>query len=170
MPVGVYKRTAATKEKIRLSRIGKRHSLKTIKKIRQSKIGIKLTIKHRRKLSRAKLGKKNPNWNGGISPLIVRIRNSGKYLSWKELILERDNNRCVICRNRKNVEVDHIIPLAYLIRRYKINTLNKAIDNINLWSVHNGRVLCKKCHRQGDTFGWNYYHNVLRKLDKKTIR
>ena len=74
-----------------------------------------------------------------ITEKISRLRRSNDYKIWKDKILKRDNYKCVLCGENKNLEIDHIKPLVLYP--------HLALD------INNGRVLCQKCHRKTDTFG-----------------
>ncbi len=39
---------------------------------------------------------KNPNWKGGITPLVTKIRNSDKYIQWRTDVFVRDSFTCQI--------------------------------------------------------------------------
>lgn len=85
-------------------------------------------------------GEKNPNWKGGITPLVMQIRNSKEMQEWRKAVYERDNYTCQICNMRGgDLNVDHIKPFAlYPDLRFDID---------------NGRTLCIECHRGTETFG-----------------
>ena len=59
--------------------------------------------------------------------------------TWKKRVLERDGHMCVKCGAIEHLHVDHIQPYAI----YE----EKRLD------VDNGRVLCRQCHYQTDSFG-----------------
>lgn len=94
----------------------------------------------KRKLSFAKSGPKHHNWQGGISPINMRIRNSWKNRSWRREVLKRDNFSCIWCGDTgPDLNVDHIKPFAYFPElRFDIN---------------NGRTLCKNCHMKTESYG-----------------
>ena len=70
---------------------------------------------------------------------VNELRRCSDYREWRKFILNRDNFKCVLCSSDKNIEVDHIKPLAL----FPHLALNK----------NNGRVLCRECHKKTDTFG-----------------
>lgn len=73
-----------------------------------------------------------------VSYRVRKFRTSTEYKEWRKKIVERDK-KCVICGSNKEIEVDHIKPLAL----YPELALKE----------NNGRVLCKKCHKKTDTYG-----------------
>lgn len=84
-------------------------------------------------------GANHPNWQGGKTPEVRRIRNSTEYKQWRRTILEKDNFTCVFCKQRGGkLEVDHIKPFS------KYPELRLEISN--------GRTLCKDCHKTTDTY------------------
>ena len=91
-------------------------------------------------------GKLNPkiqaekhwNWQGGLTQKFWDARMTSKYKRWRKSVLERDNYTCQICGQKKNLEVDHIKPMAIF------KNLSTDIDN--------GRVLCHSCRINTDTY------------------
>lgn len=80
------------------------------------------------------------NWQGGVTPLNEKVRKSFEYRLWKHSVFERDDYTCQICLIRGgDLQADHIKPFAYF-------------PELRL-KVSNGRTLCKKCHRNTDTYG-----------------
>ena len=65
MPKGVYERTKENKRKNSEAQKGKHLSEITKEKIRKSHIGKKHSQETRRKLSESRKGNRNPNWKGG---------------------------------------------------------------------------------------------------------
>ena len=79
-----------------------------------------------------------------------------KYGQWRSNVFIRDNYFCILC-NKKGGELqaDHIKQFISILRENKVVTLEQALKCEELWDIANGRTLCKKCHRNTDTFG-NY--------------
>jgi hypothetical protein len=102
------------------------------------------TKKHLDNLSKSHIGKRmgaeHPNWKGGITPTVWKIRNSRDYRLWRTAVFERDNYTCVWCgKHGVYLEADHIKPFC------DYPELRFAIDN--------GRTLCKECHKKTDNYG-----------------
>ena len=115
------------------------------------KKGSHLSKSHRAKISVKLLENKNGgesethwNWQGGITPINAKIRNSKKYKEWREKIFKRDNWICQNCNVRGGqLEADHIKPFAqYPKLRFEVG---------------NGRTLCKKCHKK---IGWQLFKDA----------
>ena len=93
-------------------------------------------------------GKDHPQWRGGITPLIMKIRNSDNAREWREAIFKRDGYVCVSCLDDKghNLNAHHIKRLSDLVFTMKIETAEQAFATKELWDVNNGMTLCEKCH------------------------
>ena len=85
-------------------------------------------------------GKYHPNWKGGITPFLKRVRNSMEYKMWRIAVFTRDNWMCQNCgkRNGKNVGKTVCINAHHILNFAEYPELRFAIDN--------GITLCKKCH------------------------
>jgi hypothetical protein len=56
-------------------------------------------------------GEKNHRWRGGITPEIVKLRNSEEAIAWRDAIFKRDNYTCQICGKRGGtLTAHHIYP------------------------------------------------------------
>ncbi len=92
-------------------------------------------------------GKNNPNWKGGISTLLQKIRLSDKYSEWRKSIYIRDNFTCQICKKRcGKVEAHHIRRFSHIIEDNNIKTFEAAMGCAEIWDISNGITLCKGCH------------------------
>lgn len=141
MPKGVYKKSFAHKEKIRErmkgNSYGTIHVGRTISEEQKLKISkaLKGRVSPRKgKIALHWLGEKNPNWKGGITSQIFKIRHSLEYKLWREAVFKRDEWTCVWCEAKGKIEADHIQEFA------THPELRFAIDN--------GRTLCKPCHKK----------------------
>ena len=88
-----------------------------------------------------------------ITPLRIRIMELPEYKNWRSIILKRDNYTCVLCREKRNLEVDHKKRFLHIINENNIDTVEKSRECKELWDIENGRTICRKCHRKTDTFG-----------------
>jgi len=79
-------------------------------------------------------GPDSPNWKGGVTPEIKRIRNSEEYDEWREAVFSRDNYTCQECgSSNKFLNAHHITPMS--------EDLSNALE------VDNGLTLCVDCHQ-----------------------
>ena len=93
-------------------------------------------------------------WKGGITPLYKMIRSNLEYKYWRSLCMQRDLYTCQDCKAKGvYLEVDHVIPLSYLLKKNNVTTLEQALACGDLWNIENGRTLCKECHEKTETYG-----------------
>src|SRR3990167_9568869 len=117
MPKGIYKRPIGYipksafqkghipyfsdihRAKISFSKMGEKNPM----------FGTKHSEQWKKNLSERISGEKHPNWKGGISTLLGKIRTSLQYREWRRKVLARDYYQCIWCYSKKHLEVDHIV-------------------------------------------------------------
>ncbi|MGG3892029.1 NUMOD3 domain-containing DNA-binding protein [Metabacillus fastidiosus] len=77
-------------------------------------------------------GERNGNWQGGITPLNAKIRNSQEYLDWKISVFKKDNYTCQCCGSKNKLEAHHIE--------------NFSEHEDKRFDVNNGLTMCTYCH------------------------
>lgn len=156
-----------TKEKIRKKAIGRKQSPELIEK-RISKIrgrkqtdteklnhsialkGKKKSLKHRLKIT----GKNHYNWKGGRTPLLVKIRNTIEYYTWRLNVYKRNGFRCISCQQiGKELNAHHIKAISEILDENNIKTVEEALKCKELWNVDNGVTLCIDCHKLTNNYG-----------------
>ena len=99
----------------------------------------------------------HPNWKGSTA-VKQRLRSCPEYTQWIKSVLKRDNYRCVKCQvNSNKLEVHHIVPFYKIIDDNHIKTYEDGLQNALLWDVNNGKVLCRSCHMQTDSYRTNQW-------------
>lgn len=100
---------------------------------------------------------------GGNELLAKRISWLSQYREWKKTIKKRDNYRCVLCKSKKELNIDHYPKsLAQLIHEYKVRKPQESKTYAEFWDINNGRSLCLKCHKNTETYGKNYVSKMQR--------
>ena len=99
----------------------------------------------RDRMSTSHRGDRNPNWNGGVTPLYNNIRECSKYYEWRDAIYKRDNHTDVITgeKGNGNLNAHHLIPFALLIETNHIETFEQAMACEKLWDISNGITVTK---------------------------
>jgi len=97
-------------------------------------------------------GENHPQWKGGKTPLIMKLRNSPKYKEWRIAIFERDKFTCLICEDNRggNLEAHHKNGMADIIHQNNIGSVEEAMNCDKLWDLKNGVTLCQNCHPLGN--------------------
>ena len=137
-----------------MSNYGKHHTEETKRKMREAMIGEKNhrfgthpSKETREKLSQSRSGEKSSNWKGGITPLIIKIRNCFQYRLWRSDVFTRDDFTCQKCNKRGGkLNAHHIEPFAYIMELNDIKTFKQAIDCEEFWNINNGITYCRECH------------------------
>lgn len=92
-------------------------------------------------------------WKGGITPVRDLIRNNLVYKKWRTSVFTRDNFTCTICRKKERMlEADHKYPFALILDKFKITSLDEALECSFLWDIENGQTLCKNCHKNTPSY------------------
>lgn len=109
-------------------------------KCRQRMTRHKVSEETRKKISEAQRGQKSHLWRGGISAENERIRKSMEYREWRKQVFERDNYTCQECSYTGNELHPHHI---------------KSFSEYpkSRFTIDNGITLCKKCHKQTNSYG-----------------
>lgn len=130
---GVFNHTEKTKKKIGAPQKGNKHAL-----------GYKYTEEQRRKMSRIRKGSGHYNWQGGITSINEKVRNSLEYKLWREAVFERDGWTCIWCGARSSKGNPVVLNADHIKSFSQFPELRFAIDN--------GRTLCKPCHKTTDNY------------------
>lgn len=177
MPKGIYLRTernkksVSFKEKMRARMLGrnnpfygKTHTEESIVKIKEANIGkiqtqgardkrsVKLkghivTEETKRKIGEKQQGEKNHNWKGGLTPELLKLRNSPQYSAWRKQVFTRDNFTCLLCG------VHFIKGITGSVILHADHIKQFALYPKLRFDIKNGRTLCIHCHRETDTWG-----------------
>ena len=140
--------TQKTRDKISKSEMGKIVPPLVCEKIKKIRLGTTHLPSTRILLSELNREENHPQWKGGVTPLMRRIRDCFKYREWRAKIFERDNFTCSVCGQRGGwKEADHY-PQTFSDIYYSnnIQTIEQAILCQDFWVVDNGRTVCRKCH------------------------
>lgn len=107
-------------------------------------------------------GESHHNWQGGITPLHLRLRESFRTILVPK-VLKRDNYICQICGTKGKLHVHHIKHFSDIIKEIlteysnlnPINDINKlyeiAVKDSRLNDLNNLITCCPNCH-------YNIYH------------
>ena len=115
--------------------------------------GKKFSDELRKKLSLSHIGilvgPKHPQWKGGLTPLIQKIKNLPEYKEWYREVLKRDKYTCRNCKkyNSPRITAHHLKSFAYLVNSLENKTLDEAKQLKELWNLDNGVALCHPCHQ-----------------------
>lgn len=119
------KLTQEHKDKLSLAKLGKKHTDEQRKKNSEAHKG----LRHNGYLR----GDKHPAWQGGLTPIAMKIRNSTEMKNWRKAVFERDDYTCQFCSKRGvYIEADHIKPFSLFPELRFV--------------LSNGRILCRPCH------------------------
>lgn len=98
-----------------------------------------------------KKGKNHPSYIDGRTKIQHKIRNQKIYSNWVKKCFWRDNYTCQLCGQRGgNLNVHHKLPLATIVKLYRIKNWKQAQKCKLLWDINWGITLCRKCHETID--------------------
>ena len=151
------------------SHLGIKHSDEAKRKMSLAKLnnipwnkGKHHSEKTKRLISRINTGKRglkkenNPNWKGGITPVLASIRTTLKYKQWRKFVFVRDKYTCLVCgKTGGAINAHHIKPFSKILLKNKIWTRKEAINCLELWDINNGVTLCIDCHKITRSYGGN---------------
>jgi hypothetical protein len=111
----------------------------SVKCLVKSKIGVKMpwmavVLAQNRKHHK---GKKHWNWKGGITPYHHRLRQSTRYITWRNKVYKRDRWTCQKCGKKCRSET--------IVAHHKKNFLYFPKLRYN---ISNGVTLCRSCHKK----------------------
>ena len=90
----------------------------------------------------------NYNYRHGKSNLSSSIRGLQQYKEWVFRVFSKDNFTCQYCNKHGcYLEAHHIITFIFLLLRYNISSVKKALKCKQLWDINNGITLCTKCYK-----------------------
>jgi hypothetical protein len=149
-----HKKSPETVAKMRIS--GKLNNQKISLAGRRSQAdkirGRKASPETRLKMSLMRRKDKHPQWKGGITPVVMQIRNSLKMRQWVSDIFHRDDFTCQECFIRgSKLNAHHIKSFSKIYSDNNIKNLEEALDCAELWDLNNGQTLCVECHKKINT-------------------
>jgi 5-methylcytosine-specific restriction endonuclease McrA len=130
--------SAETRKKISEKNKNKPGSFKGRNHTEETKQKISLCLKSKgiQPLVKCRLyGENHPNWKGGATPLIAKLRCTDEYKNWRDAVYRRDFWTCTMCGVKsKKIVAHHIKSFTdYVDFRFDIN---------------NGVTLCRSCHKR----------------------
>lgn len=105
------------------------------------------------------LGEKNPHWSGGTTKFRHLLRSSRQFIHWRGKCFALHGRKCCVCGcdDKNLLQIDHIKPMAIILKENGIKNLNQAFKCEELWDMNNTRVLCIECHSKTETYMSKYF-------------
>jgi len=173
--------TQETKDKLRLSHLGKKHSPETREKISKAlkkRItpeiyeGLKSHLLEIRKKAhhfgstdikekeqlRKKYAVKN-KWDGDLYSIKLKVKSHFRFRMWRKEVLNTQK-KCSLCDSKKHLEVHHEKELIDIIKENLTELVNHNYEIPELWDIENGKVFCTNCH--------SVYHSHTKRMKKRS--
>ena len=139
-----YKHSDEQKRKIGQAIAGRKHTKEAIERMKIAQSN--RSKEWRDRIASGKQGEKNPffgkrspNWQGGITPKNMAIRNSIQMKVWRLAVFERDDFTCKGCGVRGGkLHAHHILAFSKFPE--------------HRFEVDNGLTLCPSCHKKTDNY------------------
>lgn len=115
-----------------------------------------------RELCSGRTGENSPSWKGEdcISPLKNRVRDSAKFIKYRDDCFKRDNYTCRYSGEKGiRLNMHHIEPEAQIWDRNNITTYDEAMECEELWDLNKVITLAEKNHLQNDKYP-NAFHSI----------
>jgi hypothetical protein len=129
-------------------------------KQREKMVGIKHTEEHNALIRKnTPKGEDSPHWNGGMTPIYLKVRYCRQMYEWRDAVFKRDNYCDVFTgvKGSGNLHAHHIVSFAFLMQQYNIQSLDDALACDALWDVANGVTMIDSNHMA--------YHSLNKKED-----
>ena len=102
----------------------------------------------------------------------LALRKCLKYKEWRLAVFTRDNFKCIKDGSKRQLEANHKISFAKLLKQYDIKSLEEAYDCEALWDIDNGETLCHDCHKNTSNYkgkGHGAYDNSIQLQYNKIV-
>ena len=91
------------------------------------------------KIRVANSGENAPNWKGGRSSIVERLRRSSLFAEWRNKVFQRDAYTCQSCGDRSTA--------GHRVILHPHHKVPVSVDISLIYAVDNGITLCKPCHQ-----------------------
>lgn len=116
-------------------KLKKEHREKVVKTLQHgANKGHKHSLETLQKMKENRKGSKNPNWRGGRTKIVRKLRRTADYVNWVNAVKLNAGNKCEQCGSEKNLHAHHI------------KGIWEAPEKI--FDLKNGKCLCEKCHKE----------------------
>ena len=118
--------------------------------------------KNMSKIGKKYSGENHPNWKGGISSEVEKIRHSLKNKKFILQVFKKANYTCQLSGKKSNgdLQVHHIKGFAKILEENNITTKEQAFECEELWDEKNVIALSEKWHSGIKTDNPNAFHRI----------